>query len=306
MLNKHYSTRYKKLKMLNLCLFHHLQNLHHHFSTVLIEINWYTASCKYYYCSGLTSVTIGNSVTSIGQDAFRDCSGLTSVTIPNSVTSISKFGFFGCTGLTAIKVDSENTKYDSRDNCNAIIETETNTLITGCKNTVIPNSVTIIGEYAFYDLTGMPTITIPKSVEKICYGALAYWDNSPRDSLGIKNINIEELSQAFKIKEQNGAEINYFLSYRKLLLNGKEISELVIPEGIDTVSGILSGASQFKSLVIPKTVKEISFSIFENCKDLMYVYSNSTTPPVMQTGWVGNGFSSKFAASKKKDRIFFA
>lgn len=79
MLNKHYSTRYKKLKMLNLCLFHHLQNLHHHFSTVLIEINWYTASYKYAYCSGLTSVTIGNSVKSIENYAFAYCSKLTDV-----------------------------------------------------------------------------------------------------------------------------------------------------------------------------------------------------------------------------------
>jgi len=89
------------------------------------------------------------SVTSIGDDAFAWCTGLTSVTIPNSVTSIGESAFASCTGLTSIVVNDDNTKYDSRENCNAIIETATNTLIAGCQNTTIPNSVTSIGREAF-------------------------------------------------------------------------------------------------------------------------------------------------------------
>ena len=69
-------------------------------------------------------------------------SGLTSVTIPNSVTEIDNEAFSDCSGLTSIKVVGGNSVYDSRENCNAIIETATNTLIRGCKNTIIPNSVT--------------------------------------------------------------------------------------------------------------------------------------------------------------------
>ena len=118
-------------------------------------------------CSGLTSVTIPNSVTSIGGSAFRGCLGLTSVTIPNSVTSIVGSAFSGCSSLTTIEVESGNTKYDSRDNCNAIIETNTNTLISGCMNTVIPNSVTSIGSYAFYGCSGLTSVTIPNSVTSI-------------------------------------------------------------------------------------------------------------------------------------------
>ena len=95
-------------------------------------------------CTGLTSITIPNSVTTIRSNAFSSCSGLTSITIPNSVTAIGVQVFSDCTELTSITVDSSNPKYDSRNNCNAIIETASNTLVIGCQNTVIPNSVTAI------------------------------------------------------------------------------------------------------------------------------------------------------------------
>ena len=118
-------------------------------------------------CSGLTSVIIGNSVTSIGERAFYNCSGLTSVTIGNSVTSIGVLAFYGCSGLTSITVAQGNTKYDSRENCNAIIETTSNTLIAGCKTTIIPNGVTSIGQSAFNGCSGLTSINIPNSVTSI-------------------------------------------------------------------------------------------------------------------------------------------
>ena len=122
-------------------------------------------------CSSLTSVTIPNSVTSIRDCAFESCSSLTSITIPNSVTSIGINAFSDCPGLTSINVDSGNKRFDSRDNCNAIIETSSNTLIAGCKNTTIPNSVTSIGDYAFHDCKGLTSIIIPNSVTSIGYAA---------------------------------------------------------------------------------------------------------------------------------------
>ncbi|MBR6046885.1 MAG: leucine-rich repeat protein [Bacteroidaceae bacterium] len=131
--------------------------------------------------NSLTSITIPSSVQRIYSQAFCGCSSLTSIIIPRSVTIISNQAFQGCSGLTSISVESGNTIYDSRGNCNAIIETSTNTLIAGCKNTIIPNSVTNIGSCAFMDCSGLTFITIPNSVTNI--DNYAFWGCG-----GLKNV----------------------------------------------------------------------------------------------------------------------
>ena len=86
----------------------------------------------FYQCEYLTSIVIPDSVTNIGQEAFQHCSSLTSIVIGNGVTSIGEYAFYGCSSLTSVVVAEGNTVYDSREQCNAIIHTATNTLIRGC------------------------------------------------------------------------------------------------------------------------------------------------------------------------------
>ena len=121
----------------------------------------------FYNCDGLTTVTIPASVKSIGSYAFEDCYSLTTVTIGSGVTNICYAAFAGCSNLATMTVDAGNTKYDSRNGCNAIIEKETNTLIAGCKNSTIPASVTSIGVDAFIDCTSLTSVTIPAGVTSI-------------------------------------------------------------------------------------------------------------------------------------------
>ena len=115
-------------------------------------------------CIGLTSISIPNSVNTISFSVFNGCVGLTSILIPNSVTSIGNWVLNGCDELQQIVVESNNPVYDSRDNSNAIIETSTNTLIAGCKNSIIPNSITSIGYCAFTNCSGLTSVIIPNSV----------------------------------------------------------------------------------------------------------------------------------------------
>ena len=118
-------------------------------------------------------LVLGNSVSSIGSWAFNSCDGLTGVlNIPSNVESIGEDAFVYC-NFSGMVVDSENPNYDSRNDCNAIIETATNELAFGCKNTVIPNTVTSIGKNAFKGITGMTSIEIPESVVSIGDNAFA-------------------------------------------------------------------------------------------------------------------------------------
>ena len=118
-------------------------------------------------CIGISSVTIGNGVTNMEDHVFAGCIGISSITIGNSVTSIERSVFSGCSGLTSIVISDGNTSYHSNRNC--LIATTSNTLILGCKTSVIPDdgSVTSIGAMAFMGCGGLTSITIPDSVTRI-------------------------------------------------------------------------------------------------------------------------------------------
>ena len=122
-------------------------------------------------CSSLMEITIPEGVEGLGNAMFRDCSSLTEISIPKRVMSIGSGVFKGCNSLATIKVEEGNAVYDSRADCNAVIETESGTLIVGCKNTVIPEGVAGIGHAAFSGCNGLTGINIPEGVTKIDYYA---------------------------------------------------------------------------------------------------------------------------------------
>ena len=208
-------------------------------------------------CSGLTSVTIPNSVTSIGKDAFYGCSGLTSVTIPNSVTSIGEDAFRFCSGLTSIVVETGNTKYDSRENCNAIINSETNELIVGCKNTIIPNSVTSIGNYAFEWCSGLTSITIPNSVTSI--GEYAFYNCDGLTSVTIPN----SVTRIGKIA----------------FYDCSGLTSVTIGNSVNSIGDLVFyNCLGLTSVTIPNSVTSIGHSAFKDCSGLTSVtFGNSVT-----------------------------
>jgi len=209
------------------------------------------------YCTGLTSAPIPNSVTTIGASAFYGCTGLTSLIVPKSVTTIGASAFSGCTGLTSVNVESGNTVYDSRNNCNAIIEKATNTLVQGCNKTVIPNGVTTIGNSAFKGCTGLTSVTIPNSVTTI--GNSAFYHCTGLTSVDIPN-SVTSMG--------NGVFQNCF-----------HLTSLTIGNSVTSIGDYaFSGCSELTSAPIPNSVTTIGASAFYGCTGLtsMNVESGNT------------------------------
>ncbi len=210
----------------------------------------------FFFCRSLTSVAIPNSVTRIGYRAFDLCYGLTSVTIGNSVTSIGNDAFSQCGGLTSIKVESGNAKYDSRDNCNALIETESNTLIVGCMNTVIPNSVTTIGDRAFYTCSGLTSLTIPSSVNSIGEEAFTYCN-------GLASIKVERGNTRYDSRDDCNAIIE---TESNTLIVG--CNNTIIPNSVTTIGKMAFCGSNLTSVTIPNSVTNIGDEAFMYCDGL--------------------------------------
>lgn len=253
-------------------------------SNIVLSDNLTTIeSNTFYSCVSLTSVTVPNRVTSIQLHAFGGCSGLTSVSLPNSLTSIGGWAFSGCnitsltigqnlstigqepfsgcTALSRIIVDSANPIFDSRNNCNAIIETATNTLIVGCKNTIIPNTVTAIGDAAFLGCRSMTNIVIPNNVAQI--GSYAFGYCTALTSLVLPDSVIVEDGICFQCSG---------------------IENFKFPAGNTKIEDYSCYVcSSLESVEIPNCVTSIGDYVFNSCTNLKNITCHAETPPTISS-----------------------
>lgn len=210
------------------------------------------------YKNGQGLITLDGPVTKIGAEAFSGCQTLTSIVIPKDVKDIEYYAFARCESLTSIVVVEENTKYDSRDNCNAIIETATNSLIVGCKNTVIPNSVTSIGDFAFYAYQTLTSITLPNSITSIGVEAFS-------------GCNLIDLTIPGSVKS-----IGMWA-----FIHCTSLSNLTLQNGIETIGErAFAYCSALKSIILPESVTKIDIWAFRDCA-LDEIHVNATIPPTI-------------------------
>ena len=229
----------------------------------------------FYECSNLTSVTIPNSVTSIGEHAFQNCSSLTSVTIPNSVTSIEMYAFDNCSSLTSVNITDIaswcNISF-TVPNANPLYYVHNlylnSTLVT---DLVIPDGVTSVGEYAFYNCDNLTTVTIPNSVTSI--GNKTFYNCSSLTTINVANDNPDYCSI-------DGVLFNKAQTILILYPAGKTDDSYSIPNSVTSiVEGAFSGCSSLTSLTcLAETPPQVDYTIFyylDPSKIVLYVPAGS-------------------------------
>lgn len=199
------------------------------------------------WCIRLNAIDIPNSVKSIGKKAFSGCYAITSIKIPNSVTIIGREVFSYCNNLNTIVVEENNLVFDSRDNCNAIIRTASNSLLIGCKSTIVPQNVNSIEPYAFYRCVKLDSISIPNNVKSIGEEAFACCES-------LKSISFANSELIF------GAGC---FSYCRSLTSIK------LPEKLNSISGrLFEECTNLKEIELPNTLERIESRAFWGCKAL--------------------------------------
>ena len=258
-------------------------------------------------CSGLTTITIPESMMDIGDNAFSQCNNLTSITIPEGVKYIGRYAFQSCNSLNSIKVREGNPVYDSRDNCNAIILTATNTLISGCMNTVIPKSVTSIENSAFTNCSGLAQISIPEGVKNIGFNAFYGCSSLTYITIpeSVTNIGAWAFSGCtnlsyIKVKEGNAIYDSrdncnaIIVTATNSLITG--CLNTIIPESVTSIGDYaFYNCNDLTSITIPESVTNIGGTAFSGCPKLTTINAMGTTPPtIVNNTFDNNTYSTAF------------
>ena len=220
--------------------------------------------------TGITNINITNGVKTIREEAFESCSSLQSIHIPASVDTIAQGAFGYCPELLSITVASNNNRYDSRDNCNAIIEKETRTLIIGCRNTIIPNTVRKIGNSAFSKCTALTSIVIPNSV--IYIGEYAFSGSTGltemQTSNAVRRIDFEALYGCTALKSITlPTTLTSLGNYA--FQSCESLTTITIPNSIEELpQGLFTGCKGLVTINLPNTLKTIGSYAFYECEGL--------------------------------------
>lgn len=243
----------------------------------------------FYHCESLTSISIPDGVGSIYQDSFNSCISLVSLYIGNGVKWIDDHAFYNCPLLQNISVSLGNTNYDSRDNCNAIIESATNKLVLGCRTTVIPETVEIIGKQAFNNCQGLESIRLPESL--LVIEDRAFYESNLKsiyipsrvNSIGNYVFSYCESLQSITVSEGNmqydsRQNCNSIIETKSnTLIVGCKNS--TIPETVEHIgAGSFYGCLGLENIEIPSGIKSIGDYAFWGCNGLVSVKSNITDP----------------------------
>ena len=207
--------------------------------------------------AGCRNTIIPSSVTRLEDSCFDGCSSLTSITIPSSVTSLGDACFAYCSSLASIRVETNNPVYDSRESCNAIIETKTNTMIAGCRNTIIPSSVKSLGHFCFQGCSSLTSITIPSTVTSL-------EGNCFIDCSSLASIRVEANNPAYDSRENCHAIIE---TSTNTMIAG--CRNTIIPSSVTSLGNFcFQGCSSLTSITIPSCVTHLGAGCFEGCSSL--------------------------------------